>query len=234
MTTNRNSKSTAAAPAAAAFLPVPVALRHDGWTPAKQAEFIEALADTGVVKAAAARIGMTEQSAHRLRRRADAASFDAAWEAALEIGIQRLVSVALERALEGSVKRTYYHGELVGEERVHSEKLLLWLLEKGRHMLRRSNERDAIGEDWEGSIAAIGEGVARATRYRVWRNRQGYWLTNFPPPEDFDDYSSGNPGSEKYERMLTGEEQAANPLQDAEDDAIEAAYERHFNWSGVK
>ncbi len=28
--------------------PVPVAQRHDGWTPAKQRAFIEVLADTGI------------------------------------------------------------------------------------------------------------------------------------------------------------------------------------------
>ena len=53
------------------FDPVPVRARSDGWTPQKQREFIEALADTGVVREAAARGGMTQRSAWRLRGRVD-------------------------------------------------------------------------------------------------------------------------------------------------------------------
>src|SRR3954463_11908672 len=60
-----------------------VALRHraDGWTPARQVEFLEALADTGIVRKAAASVGMSEQSVTRLRRRAEARTFDLACEA---------------------------------------------------------------------------------------------------------------------------------------------------------
>src|SRR5205085_12205875 len=47
------------------FEPVPVRHRRDGWTPQKQREFLEALADTGVVLVAAARACMTEQSVTR-------------------------------------------------------------------------------------------------------------------------------------------------------------------------
>lgn len=36
------------------FDPVPVQPRRDGWTAAKQRRFIEALAETGIVRAAAA------------------------------------------------------------------------------------------------------------------------------------------------------------------------------------
>jgi hypothetical protein len=54
------------------FDPVPVRARHDGWTPKKQRLYVEGLADTGCASEAAARVGMTEQSANRLRRRPDA------------------------------------------------------------------------------------------------------------------------------------------------------------------
>src|SRR6476620_6601416 len=72
------------------FKPIQLEPRRDGWTPARQRAFIEALADTGVVREAAARVGMSEETARRLRRRADAASFNIAWEAALHHGADRL------------------------------------------------------------------------------------------------------------------------------------------------
>lgn len=43
--------------------------RHDGWTPERQRDFIEALADTLAPALAAARVGMSEQCAYQLRRR---------------------------------------------------------------------------------------------------------------------------------------------------------------------
>ncbi len=46
--------------------------------PARQRAFLEVLADTGSVTAAAQAVGMARASAHRLRRRADARAFDAA------------------------------------------------------------------------------------------------------------------------------------------------------------
>ena len=66
-----------------AFTPVPVRARRDGWTPLKQAEFIGMLAETRCVKRAAAHVGMSRESAYRLRRRRGAASFRAAWDSIL-------------------------------------------------------------------------------------------------------------------------------------------------------
>jgi hypothetical protein len=94
------------------FDPVPVRARHDGWTPRKQRGYVEGLADTGCASEAAARVGMTEQSANRLRRRPDARGFDIACEAALEFGLRGLRSVAWERAVKGVVQQIWYHGEL--------------------------------------------------------------------------------------------------------------------------
>lgn len=94
-----------------AFDPVATASRHDGWTPDKQRAFIEELADCGIVREAAARVGMTEQSARRLRRRPDAAGFNLAWDAAVQVGADWLHSLAYERAVTGTVRRHYFHGE---------------------------------------------------------------------------------------------------------------------------
>ena len=63
------------------FLPVPLRARADGWTPERQAGFIGLLAETGSVAEAARRVGMTRESAWRLRRRVGAESFAHAWDA---------------------------------------------------------------------------------------------------------------------------------------------------------
>jgi len=59
------------------------ATRHDGWTIARQAHFLRCLGRQGSVSAACAAVGMSCASAYRLRRRADAATFAAAWDACL-------------------------------------------------------------------------------------------------------------------------------------------------------
>lgn len=57
--------------------------RHDGWTQARQAHFLDCLEEGGSVAAACAAVGKSGASAYRLRRRADAAAFAAAWDACL-------------------------------------------------------------------------------------------------------------------------------------------------------
>ena len=81
---------------------VPVRERIDGWTAARQRAFIEHLADHGCAKSAAEAVGMSEQSAHRLRRRPDAAAFDAAWLGALRSNFDMLMETAADRAVRGA------------------------------------------------------------------------------------------------------------------------------------
>lgn len=66
-----------------AFTPVPLRPRADGWTPVRQAEFIGLLAETRCVKKATTRVGMSRESAYRLRRKPGAEEFAAAWDAIL-------------------------------------------------------------------------------------------------------------------------------------------------------
>lgn len=78
-----------------AFTPVPRQYqRRDGWTPERQRSFIEALADTGSVEAAARAVDMSSVGAYHLRRQPGAEEFRAAWEAALDLGVQRIEDVA--------------------------------------------------------------------------------------------------------------------------------------------
>ena len=68
------------------FTPVPLRPRRDGWTPERQFAYVVALAEFGHGGRAAQAVGMTEQSACRLRRRPGAADFNrlcaAAWQLA--------------------------------------------------------------------------------------------------------------------------------------------------------
>lgn len=113
---------------APAFLPVPLRPRGDGWTSERQRAFIEALADGGSVRAAAASVGMSEQSAHALRRRAGASSFALAWEAALEAATARLTAAAIDRAIHGVAHPVFYKGEIVGERRHYDNRLAMFLI----------------------------------------------------------------------------------------------------------
>jgi hypothetical protein len=66
-----------------AFNPVPLRYRRDGWTPGRQSDFLGRLAETGCVAAAARHVGMTRESAYRLREKWGAESFAAAWDSIL-------------------------------------------------------------------------------------------------------------------------------------------------------
>ncbi len=81
------------------FVPVPTRARRDGWTPGRQAQFIGALAETGSVAAAAARAGMSRESAWRLRARDGAESFAAAWDVAKIIGAGDAPQIAPKRKI---------------------------------------------------------------------------------------------------------------------------------------
>lgn len=110
------------------FEPAPLRPRHDGWTPARQRAFIEALAQTACVEEAANYVGLSRASAYALRRRAGAESFRDAWDAALDLGVAQLAEAALSRALHGVATPVFYQGEQIGERRRFDEKLTMFLL----------------------------------------------------------------------------------------------------------
>ena len=153
--------------------------RHDGWTEERQRRFIEALAVTGSVKAAAHRVNMTPEGAYLLRRHPQAASFRKAWEAALALGVQQLEDVALERALHGTEVPVYSYGKLVGSRIKHNDRLLMFMLKnraptrfnaQGQATARRSsigdpayaNELSRLKKKWRKEWEAEQEAQARA------------------------------------------------------------------------
>lgn len=108
-----------------AFTPVPSAsTRHDGWTPDRQRAFIAALSDHGGVAAAARAVGMTPQSANRLRKRAGAESFAHAWDCALVMGRDRSFEEAVRRGRDGWLSPITRNGRIVGHRHRFDNRLL--------------------------------------------------------------------------------------------------------------
>lgn len=84
------------------FTPVKLRARADGWTPERQRLFIAALAAFGHAGRAAAWVGMTEQTAARLRRREGAHSFARAYAAAFGFAKRMKHEAARRKGAEGS------------------------------------------------------------------------------------------------------------------------------------
>lgn len=131
------------------WVPVLKKPRKDGWSPAKQRAFIEALADTGSVATAAQSVGMTDRSAQMLRRSPGAESFDRAWAAAINAASTKLMDEAFERALVGSDEPVFdREGNCVGRRFKKSDKMLQFLLrgyfpERFGHFANRGPAQDS-------------------------------------------------------------------------------------------
>ena len=114
------------------WVPVRRRPRLDGWTEEKQRRFIETLADTGLVGHAAKAVGMSRESAYRLRRSPHGAAFARAWDAARHHAGGLIEDIAFERAIEGVEQEVYdRHGEVVATKLIYDNRLLLRLL---RHL----------------------------------------------------------------------------------------------------
>lgn len=141
------------------FEPVPLRTRHDGWTAEKQIDFITALSETACVIESCRRVRMSPQSAYALRARINAASFRAAWDAALDYGIRRLSDAAISRAIHGIPVPHFYKGELIGEHRRYDKRLTMFLL-RYRDPLRYAKSLDKL--EWSGNPEGAAFGLWRA------------------------------------------------------------------------
>src|SRR5205085_6587804 len=215
----------------------------DGWTPERQVAFLEALADTGIVRKAAAMVGMSEQSVSRLRRRSEARDIDVACDAAQRMGGRGIESVAWQRAMEGTIRQHYYHGELKGEERVFDNKLLIYLLGRVNPLLEPRPEAATVETDWDRWMEAVRQGapppipIAQQAPEtdptdefdgsEVWQDMNGDWWTEFPPPPDFDGYEETDPAT-GYRRSLSDRELAVAHEEEAKEAEKEAARRDRF------
>jgi hypothetical protein len=116
-------------PADYRWVPVRRRPRYDGWAEEKQRRFIEVLADTGLVNAAAKAVGMTRESAYKLRRATHGPAFSRAWDTARHHAGSFLEDIAFERAIEGVEHNIYNEfGDVVCTRRVYNDRLLMFLL----------------------------------------------------------------------------------------------------------
>lgn len=103
--------------------------RSNSITPERQRRFIATLAATGIVTQAARSIGKSMEALYKLRSKPGAEGFAAAWDAALERGVQRLEDCALERALRGTPTPIVSGGKLLGTWNKPDNQLLRFLLQ---------------------------------------------------------------------------------------------------------
>lgn len=139
------------------WIPVPRKRRHDGWTPEKQREFIEALADTGSVVGAARAVGLSKQSAYALRRSTGVEGFAAAWDAAIGQASRLLADIAFDRAISGVEQHVIdKEGHHIYTHMKTNDRLLMFLL--------RAHQPQIYGRGTERTIAVTeqGEPVAKA------------------------------------------------------------------------
>ena len=101
---------------------------------AAQRVFIEALAETGSVKDAARRAGVSRMTAYRQRHAPDAHAFRAGWSEALARAVAMLADVALSRAIDGVEEPVFWKGEEIGTRTRYNDRLLMFLLrERGMY-----------------------------------------------------------------------------------------------------
>ena len=143
-----------------------------------QREFIEALADTGSVASACKRVKRSTHGAYYLRRQPGAEEFAAAWRAAVDLGMQRVEDVAMDRALNGVDVPVYSYGELVGTRTVYNDRLLMFMLRNRapqRFAEGQAKALNAIGtmemkrlkkkwrKEWEAERASVSPAEVRAS-----------------------------------------------------------------------
>lgn len=161
----------------AASLP---AVRRDGWTLERQTGFLRALAATHNVDQAARSVGMTRQSAYRLRARLRGEPFDLAWDAAFQAAFDVLAEAAMERALNGVEVPHFYKGEVVGTSRQFDGRLTVALLAMRHAFLRPPAPpwHEAAGYEVD-DLRALLSRVAQGPE--IWRNSA---------PEEDDDWEA--------------------------------------------
>jgi hypothetical protein len=106
------------------------ATRFDGWTPARQWGFLQALADGGSVLRAAQAVGMSPQAAYRLRRHPAADAFRAAWDAAITDSLRRVEEAGIERILYGETETIERGGETITRHRPCAPQVMVAMLKR--------------------------------------------------------------------------------------------------------
>ena len=119
------------------------------WKPA----FLTALAETGIVSAAADRAGIDRGAAYAARARS--AKFAKDWDNALQRAADALEAEALRRAAMGVEEPVYYQGKIVGTVTKYSDVLMMFLLKGMRPEKFRENHHHSGGlsHEHKGEVA---------------------------------------------------------------------------------
>jgi hypothetical protein len=172
------------------FEPAQVRPRHDGWSAERQIRFIEKLAECSSVTAAARHVGMSRESARRLRRRPCGRGFRDAWDAALDCGYAELEEAAMERSKNGIARPIFYKGEQVGEWRQHDERLTMFLL-RFRRRHRFGPEADSLPRPPSGPGWETDEEIPFDPEDQLEGGLTGIEFAPEPPPEEETEDESG-------------------------------------------
>lgn len=97
------------------------------YTPKRVKIFIDALSEGVSVKDAAKMIGVEKCTPFNWRKRYP--EFAEEWEKAWDAGSAALEAEAIRRAKDGVMEDVYYQGEVIGQKRIYSDRLMEKLLE---------------------------------------------------------------------------------------------------------
>lgn len=158
--------SASSQPRRAADPALPYVPPEDRWTKPKMAEFLRMLGATQCVASSARAVGMSRQSAYKLRNRLKGEPFDIAWEAAFQHGYDALHQSALERALHGTEVPVYHNGEQIGTRRHFDERLTIWFLARrnamgAQRLGRYTAAAEFWSERWDRMLEMVEQGHAR-------------------------------------------------------------------------
>lgn len=173
----------AAADAAEDSTAIPHVAPEDRWTKPKMAAFLRALGACACVSSAAKAVGMSRQSAYKLRNRLKGEPFDIAWEAAFQHGYDALHHAALERALHGTEVPVFHGGAQVGTRRHFDERLTVYLLSRrnsqgAQRLSRYGAAAEFWSEQWEELLEQVETGPV------VWLDEEGKPVRDDPKRHD--------------------------------------------------
>jgi hypothetical protein len=137
-------------------------LRCDGWTRHKQRAFCESLSECGEIGIAAQEVGLSRQTAYRLRCRKQGQAFALAWDAAMLIAARVMVDQAVDLSLYGSIETVIRDKE--DKDRVIKRKQTPAMLFATVERLRSAKilgtpEVIAASQDWDRCLDLLEEGL---------------------------------------------------------------------------
>jgi hypothetical protein len=116
------------------------------WTPARQRQFLEALAETGCVELACNDVGVSRRAAHNLRWRSAGQAFRVGWDAAVLVARAVVADYLMDRAILGQTLETVRDPNTHSTTRQHYDRHL------GRALLARL-DRMAEAQDGDSQYA---------------------------------------------------------------------------------